>query len=205
MARAHGRTATVPLGEQLEALTRHYHHLQVEHQNAQPGSSQRRRLEERVLDVRARFERLLEEWVPDEELRRDWQRSLDHHGARPDEPAGIAPRVFLARAEVSGTTLEVRRARDAYEVWADGVLSDRLAAARDFTDAEPGLRYRWNDNDYDEVFAASDESLTALVDFLDADDASPPWDEAAELLADGLIDVHFALTPRGRRATSQWR
>jgi hypothetical protein len=30
--------------------------------------------------------------------------------------------------------------------------------------------------------------------------ASAPWEDATELVADGLIDTHFDLTPRGRRA-----
>jgi hypothetical protein len=42
--------------------------------------------------------------------------------------------------------------------------------------------------------------LRALADYAGDEDASPPWDYAAELLSDGLIDVHFDLTPRGRRA-----
>lgn len=63
----------LPLHEELEALARHYHHLQVEHQNAQPESSPRRRLEDKLLRVRERFERVLQEWVPEEELREGWR------------------------------------------------------------------------------------------------------------------------------------
>lgn len=200
MARAHERTGAVPVGEELEALARHYHQLQVEHQNAHPESSVRRRLEDSLLEVRHRFDRSLDEWVPDEEVRGAWRAYLDHHAPRPDEPQVIDPRVFLGRAEVSGTVIEVRRAHDVHEIWADGVLTDRVDADKDFAVTEPGLRYRWNDNDYDEIFAASDEAIAALTDFLDVSDASPPWDHASELLADGLIDVHFDLTPRGGRA-----
>jgi hypothetical protein len=203
VARAHEQTETVPLGEELETLARHYHHLQVEHQNAQPESTFRRRLEDRLLDVRSRFDRLLEEWVPDEETRGAWRQYLDHHGPKPDEPAAIAPRVFLGRNEVSGTTIDVRKARDAHEIWADGVLTDRVEAEKDFADTDPGLRFRWNEQDFAELFAASDEARQALADFLDATDAAPPWEYAQELLADGLIDVHFALTPRGRRVLAR--
>jgi hypothetical protein len=203
VARARERMETVPLGEELEALARHYHHLQVEHQNVRPETSVRRRLEDRVLDARARFDRLLEEWVPDDEVRAAWRRYLDHHGPRPDEPAAIAPRVFLGRSEVSGTTIDVRRADDAHEIWADGVLTDRVEAEKDLAVTEPGLRFRWNDLDFDEVFAASEEARGALAEFLDATDASPPWEHASELLQDGQIDVHFGLTPRGRRAAGR--
>jgi hypothetical protein len=44
------------------------------------------------------------------------------------------------------------------------------------------------------------EELDALADFLGSIDASPPWTHASELLTDGLIEVHFDLPPRGRRA-----
>jgi len=44
--------------------------------------------------------------------------------------------------------------------------------------------------------------LTALDRYRDQSDASPPWEYASELLDDGLIDVHFDLTPRGKRATA---
>lgn len=203
MARSRERTATVPLGEELEVLARHYHHLQVEHQNAQPGSTFRRRLEDRLLDVRSRLDRLLEEWVPDEEVRVAWRRYLEHHGPRPEEPAAIAPRLFLGRSEVSGTTIDVRRGHDAHEIWADGSLADRVEAQKDLSDTEPGLRFRWNDLDFGEVFGASEEARGALADFFDTPDASPPWEYASELLEDGLIDVHFALTPRGRRALAR--
>lgn len=200
MARAYERTARVPVGEELNALARHYHHLQVEHQNARPESSVRRRIEAKLLGVRERFDRVLEEFVPDEELRTRWRAYLDHHAPLPDEPGVIDPRVFFGRSEVSGTVIDVRRSHDAHEIWADGVLTDRVDADKDFAVAEPRLRYRWNDDDFEEIFAASEEGMRLLADFLATSDASPPWDHASELLADGLIDVHFDLTPRGHRA-----
>jgi hypothetical protein len=43
-----------------------------------------------------------------------------------------------------------------------------------------------------------------LAEFLDRGE-SPPWEYASELLAGGLINVHFALTPRGRRALGSVR
>lgn len=49
------------------------------------------------------------------------------------------------------------------------------------------------------MFTASADPRNVLADFLESDEP-PPWDFASELLADGLIDVHFALSPRGRRA-----
>ena len=52
---------------------------------------------------------------------------------------------------------------------------------------------------FSETFTASTKALRELAGYLRGS-GSPPWDSAGELLADGLIDVHFALTPRGRRA-----
>jgi hypothetical protein len=193
------KVAVLPLHEELDALARHYHHLQVEHQNAQPGSSNRRRLEEKLLRVRERLDRVLEEWVPEEQLREAWRAYLDHHGPEPDGPPAIQPVVFRGRSEVTGSIIEIRGSEDELRVEVDGGLIERVAAEKDFSATQPVVRYRLNENEYDEIFAASDEALEALAEFLGRGD-SPPWEHASELLADGLIDVHFALTPRGHRA-----
>jgi hypothetical protein len=189
---------TLPLREELEALARHYHHLQVEHQNASPGSSVRRHLEEKLLQVRERFDRVLDGWVPEEELRQAWREYLDHHVPEPDGPAAIQPVVFRGRSEVTGSIVEIRGRGDDLRLEVDGALIERVTAAKDFAGKAP-VTFRLNDNEFEEVFEASPESLEALAQFLDRGD-SPPWEHASELLADGLVDVHFALTPRGRRA-----
>jgi hypothetical protein len=190
---------TLPLREELEALTRHYHHLQVEHQNAQPESSPRRHLEDKLLRVRERFDRVLEEWVPEEELREAWRGYLDHHGPEPDGPPAIEPVVFRGRSEVTGSIVEIRGLGDDLRVEVDGAFIERVAGEKDFAGTETLARFRMNENDYEEIFAVSEEALQALAEFLERGD-SPPWEHASELLADGLIDVHFALTPRGHRA-----
>ncbi len=196
------KVAVLPLHEELDALARHYHHLQVEHQNAQPESSNRRHLEEKLLRVRERLERVLVEWVPDEELREAWRAYLNHHGPEPDGPPAIEPLVFRGRSEVTGSVVEIRGSGDELREEVDGALIERVAAEKDFSATQPVVRYRLNENEYDEIFAASDEALQALAEFLDRGD-SPPWEHASELLADGLIDVHFALTPRGHRALAR--
>lgn len=190
---------TLPIREELDALARHYHHLQVEHQNAQPESSPRRHLEDKLLRVRERFDRALEEWVPEEELRDAWRAYLDHHGPEPDGPAAIEPVVFRGRSDVTGSIVEIRGRPDDLRVEVDGALVERVEAQKDFAGTETLAHFRLNENDYEEIFAASDEALQALADFLEEGE-SPPWEYASELLADGLIDAHFALTPRGRRA-----
>jgi hypothetical protein len=193
---------TFPLREELEALSRHYHHLQVEHQNASPGSSVRRHLEDKLLRVRERFDRVLEEWVPEEELREAWRTYLDHHGPEPDGPHAIEPVVFRGRSEVTGSIVEIRGSGDELRVEVDGTLVERVAAEEDFASKEPVVTFRLNNQEFAEIFAVSDEAQQALAEFLDRGE-SPPWEHASELLADGLIDVHFALTPRGHRALAR--
>jgi hypothetical protein len=193
---------TLPLREELEALTRHYHHLQVEHQNASPESSVRRHLEDKLLRVRERFDSVLEEWVPEEELRAAWRAYLDHHALEPDGPPAIQPVVFRGRSEVTGSIVEIRGTGDDLLVEVDGALIERVAGEKDFAGTKPIVTFRLNDNEYEEIFDASPEALQALAEFLEAGE-SPPWEHASELLADGLIDVHFALTPRGHRALAR--
>jgi hypothetical protein len=191
----------LPLREQLAALVHHYQHLHNELEREKPESSTRRRLEDKVLDVRGRFDRLLEEWVPDEELREQWREYI--HGRRPvpDEPAAIEPLAFQGVTD-AGSVVQVRGQADEYEVWVDGSLQERIAARKDLSVDKPVLHFRWDGKEIAETFNSSDEAVDALAQYRDDPDASPPWDYASELLADGLIDVHFDLTPRGKRATA---
>jgi hypothetical protein len=195
-----GQLEGLPLRDELDALVHHYLHLQNEHKRAPVHSALRRRIEARLLDVQDRFDRLLEEWVPEEDLRRAWLEHLHSRGPAPDGPPAVRPLVFAGVAEVTGSELEIRGSRgEELEVRIDGALVERLAGERDFAATPPGFRYRLDGIEYAETFSASAEALDALAEFLDDELQPPPWDQARELLADGLIDVHFAVTPRGRR------
>jgi hypothetical protein len=66
-------------------------------------------------------------------------------------------------------------------------------------------RYRLEGVEVRETFGADPSALKALADFYEQEGSHPPWLHAAELLRDGLIDVHFDLTPRGRRALARLR
>jgi hypothetical protein len=190
-----------PRREQLEALVAHYRHLQNEHHRAPVDSAPRRRIEEKLLDVRSRFERVLDEWVPEEELRRAWWEHLHNRAPEPDGPSEIRPLVFAGRSEVTGSIVEIRsKQADVLEVMVDGAPFERADADEDFSVTVPPVKFRLNGNEFVELFSASPEALRALAEFLDMEGATPPWDYAPELLADGLIDTNFALTPRGRRA-----
>jgi hypothetical protein len=59
--------------------------------------------------------------------------------------------------------------------------------------------FRLDGVEFHETFDAKPNALLALRSFR-ASGGRPPWDHASELLADGLIDVNFGLTERGRRA-----
>jgi hypothetical protein len=192
----------LPRREVLQTLARHYHHLQNEHKRAGVESGVRRRIEEQLLEVRERFDRLLEEWVPDTELQQAWREHLHNRVAAPAGPAAIRPLVFRGRSEAAAV-VEVRgKGGDELEVEIDGSVVARIAGEKDFTPVIPTFRWRFDGVEFEELFDVSSEALDALADSL-REDQSPPWEHAAELLADGVIDTHAALTPRGRRALSR--
>ncbi len=153
------------------------------------------------MSVRERFDRLLEEWVPEEELREAWREYIHHRVPEPSGPPPIEPVVFQGRTE-AGSLVEIRGFGDEFQVWVDGSLQERIAAEKDLSVDRPVLHFRWDGHEIEETFSASSDALRALADYLD-EGGSPPWEYASELLADGLIDVHFDLTPRGRRALAR--
>jgi hypothetical protein len=198
-ARRPPEPAPLPLHEELAALVHHYHHLHNDLVHEKPEGSTHRELEDKLLDVRERFDRLLAEWVPDEELREQWREYIHGRRPEPDEPHGIEPLAFQG-VDDAGSVVQVRGQADEYQVWVDGSLQERIAARKDLSVHAPVLHFRWDGREIAETFNASDDALNALAAYRGEQDASPPWEYASELLADGLIDVHFDLTPRGKRA-----
>jgi hypothetical protein len=190
---------TLPLREELETLAHRFRHLHNELEQRNPGSGVRRRIENELLQVRERFDRLLEEWVQDEELRDRWRAYLQAHAPEPDQPAAIDPLVFSGIND-AGSVAEVRRKGDEFLVYVDGGLMERVAADEDFGSRVLGARLHVDGFEFRETFAASPAAVRALADYLGDEGAQPPWEHASELLGEGLIDVHFGLTPRGRRA-----
>jgi hypothetical protein len=190
---------SLPLREELEALAYRYRHLHNELEQRGSGSGVRRRLEDELAQVRERFGRLVEEWVP-EGLRSRWGEYLAGHTEEPAEPGGIDPLVFRGVND-AGSVAEVRRrGPDEFLVVVDGALLERVEADADFRSTVPGTTFRVDGFEFRETITASPEAVRALADYLDDDGAHPPWDYASELLGDGLVDAHFGLTPRGRRA-----
>jgi uncharacterized protein YhaN len=194
--------SSLPLREELLALVHQYQHLHNEIERSNLESSPRRELEHKLRDVRERFDRLLDEWVPDETAREEWREHIHGRRPAPDEPAGIDPLVFQGLTD-AGSIVQVRGETDEYGIWVDGSLQERIAARKDLSVATPNLHFRWDGKEIAETFNASDEALSALADYLDSQDRSPPWEYASELFADGLIEVHFDLAPRGHRALAR--
>jgi hypothetical protein len=190
----------LPRRELLDALARHYHHLQNEHKRAAPESGMRRRIEKRMLDVRERFDRALSEWVLEPELQQAWGEYLHYRASEPAGPPAIRPLLFRGISD-AGSVAEIRgKQGEELEVVIDGSLVERVAALKDLARVDVPARFRLEPHEFVETFSASADALKALEDFLAQEGSPPPWEHAEELLADGLIETHFAVTPRGRRA-----
>jgi hypothetical protein len=197
--RQHPRLVSeLPRQETLQALARHYHHLQNEHKRARPGSSSRRRIEERLLEVRERFERLLDEWVPEQDVREAWQRHLHYREAAPAEPPAIRPLIFSGISDVRTVVTIREHKKDELGVEVDGTLVERIEPDAELARTAPGLHFQLDQTEFEETFNAPPDAVKALADSL-ADGGSPPWGHFADLYGDGLIDVNAGLTPRGRR------
>src|SRR5207244_3849009 len=123
-----------------------------------------------------------------------WREYLQHRRLEPSGPPAIQPVVFRGVSEVSGSVVEIRGEGDELEVNVDGSLVERVAGQKDFAAGIRPVRFALDGTEFVESFGASPEALDALAAFLEGEDSSPPWEYASELLEDGLIDVHFALT-----------
>jgi hypothetical protein len=144
---------------------------------------------------------VLAEWVPEEELREQWQQHLHYRAPEPAGPPGIRPLVFRGVSE-AGSVVEVRDRGEEFGVEVDGALVERVSDEGFGLEVGPTSRFYLDRVAFDETFDASEEALHALEDFTGAG-GPPPWEHAAELLGDGLIETHLALTARGRRALAR--
>ncbi len=188
---------------ELDLLVHEAAHVHNEHKRA-TADSVRRKLGARLLELEARFERMLAEGVPDEALRHAWREHLHARGPAPSEPRPLPIVLFSGRSD-AGSQVLVRLAKDgALRIEVDGALVDRT------TDSASALRLRegagaWlfrieGLGDFRETFASSSEAMAALRTWADHPRGAPPWTEMRELAADGLVDRNFSLTSRGRRA-----
>lgn len=186
--------------EELEVLVHGFHHLREEHQRARAESRVRRHMEAQLQELELRFDELLDEWVPDEELRAEWRAHLHGDLPEPSQPAWTRPLVFRGRAE-SGPVLEIRRrANGDCDVEVDGQVVERLKGEWELRGEDAPATFTVGGLVFPEAFGASEPALAALAEFVPEREPRPPWRFAAELAADGLVDRDFGLTQRGHRA-----
>ncbi len=189
--------------DELEAIAGEYRHLLEEHRRAHAEGRVRRHQEARLQELELRFERLLDEWAPGAELRGAWQAHLHDGAPAPAQPAPERPLVFRGIAE-TGSLVEIRERADGdYEVAVDGTVVERVEAELDFSGKQTPHAFPLGGLVFRETFSVSAPALEALADFVAGRAQPPPWPFAPDLRADGLIDSHFALTPRGHRALAQ--
>lgn len=185
--------------DELEAIVSEFRHVLEEHRRAHVESAARRRFERRLQELDDELERLLLEWVRDEPTRRAWREHLHHDAPEPDEPVARRRLVFRGRSD-AGSVVEVREGNGDYDVLIDGCLAGRLAPGRGIGGRRVPHTLVFEDLDFREIFAAPAPAREALRAFVAGEERRPPWRYAAELASDGLVDRHFALTPRGSRA-----
>lgn len=193
-----------PSHDELEGIARQYRHLKSEHRRARAEGSGRRHLAARLAEVERRFERLLAEWVEEEGERERWRRHFHGGGpglAQPGVPGSAL--VFKGRSE-SGSALAIReRAGGDHDIEADGKLTRRISGRLRARGRAPEFTFREGDVEFREIFESPRPALEALRAFVAEPVGEPPWQHASQLFGDGLIDRHFALTDRGRRALAR--
>jgi hypothetical protein len=189
-----------PIGHrELDLLVGEIRHVQSEHARAS-SESVRRRLHARLLDLEERFERALKESVPDEDIRHAWRSHLQRGTPAPDKPLPVPMLLFQGRSE-AGSEVVVRAPQNGeLPVEVDGALVHRVVALDLRHDRGAWVFHLANVGDFRETFTAPGEAIEALRAWVDRPRGEPPWEHVRELAADGLVDRHFALTPRGRRA-----
>jgi hypothetical protein len=184
--------------ELLAELGHQYRHFQQEHEREGTRSATRHTLDIKMQRLAERFMRLLSRWVQDEELRVAWNVYFYEGGSSPSEPKIASPPAFKGIAE-SGSSIEVRASDDGgYDVVVDGTVESH----EDFPwhlDSHVIEPIQIGQHVCRETGEASPEALRALAAFLVTPEAEPPWRWLRTLFEDGLVDVNFSLTSRGRR------
>ncbi|MFT3767702.1 MAG: hypothetical protein QM820_19790 [Minicystis sp.] len=188
-----------PSRDDLLLIAHEHNHVHIDLQRA-TAESVRRKLEARMLEIEARFERELSETITDEALRKAWRDHLHRRGPAPGEPPQVSPLLFRGKSEV-GSEAVVREGPDGeLQIAVDGAVIDRrrrLDLAADPTGAELRAGTR---SPFRESFDLPPEALDALRAWVERPRSEPPWPWLRALAAEGLVDGHFALTDRGRRA-----
>ena len=199
-------TTGIGAREELEATVAEYHHVRSEHRRAGEEGSVRRHLHARLARLEVHFERLLEESVADEAAREAWRRRLHGGSPAPAEPPPPEPALLFKGRSAAGSVAEIRQRADGdFDVIVYGMRLERVAAAKDLAEGEIPLTFRIDHQEFREIFEAPARAVAVARAYFSDPSGEPPWQHAAALAADGLIDGTFALTPRGRRALAARR
>ena len=184
---------------ELDLIVHEFLHVHNEHARAS-ADSVRRKLRARVLELRERFERELTASVQDEPLREAWREHMNQRAPAPAEPPPVPLILFRGRSEAGSEVIVYEAQAGGLRVEVDGTLVHRVVRL-DLRHQEGAWVFHRDDlGDFRETLVASAEGLEALRAWVDDPTGEPPWQHLRELAADGLVDRHFALTSRGRRA-----
>jgi len=189
------RTESPASHSQLEELVHQYHHLRNDHHQTS-SEAVRRRLLARLRELGSRFEQLISHLIPDAAERQAWRQRLFHAAPAPgSQSRAVYPAlVFRGRSEL-GSTAEVREHPEGnYRVHIDGALIERTAWDL------AGPPFIIGRMEYRELFEVSGAALQALRLYISDPRGAPPWEYSRELIEEHLVDLNFALLPRGRRA-----
>jgi hypothetical protein len=200
--RPHPRLDAQPGAERafLARLISEYRRERAEHGQLPPREDrQSRHLEQRMAAAETTFEHLLSEWTTEGDERDAWRAAFHGHAPSPQGIEAPTSRLVFRGRTAEGVELEACQRDDArYELRLDGKLAERLVDPLRLTvDADGWTQIA--DVCAQETFDAPHDARLALATWTRRG-GSPPWQHAFPLLADGLIDERFALTPRGRRA-----
>lgn len=183
--------------DQLQEIAADFRHLRGEYRHEGEQGSWRRDLGARLDELEQQFETLLSKWIPDEETRKAWHRHFHDGGPAPADDLERMPPVFVGRSEIGSQIAICSSADGDYDLIIDADKVGRAPATllEDYQAAHIHLV----DQDWVEITQSPEPALKALRQYMAAPSGEPPWQWARTLFSDGLIDVNFALTPRGRR------
>lgn len=190
------------LGKQLERIVREVHRLRNQGKQEGPTEdSNRRHLGHELETLEDRFEILLTR-IDDDDLRERWRAHLHNRAPRPDqhELPLIPPLLFKGRAEDGATVVAVEKPDGMVEIRVDGAVARRSMRGVELIHERGALpKLALEGRHVTEVFDAPEAALDALLDFTSGERREPPWEHLRPLLEEGLVDMTFGLTERGRR------
>jgi hypothetical protein len=187
----------------LAHLVGEYRRMHGEHGHLEAGAPRpRRHLETEMAALAAAFERLLGEWIRSGEDQDEWRAALHSHAAIPGGITVPASRLIFRGRTAQSVDVDVReRADGEIEIDLDGKPSERLVDRLHLSvDADGWAQIA--DVHARETFDLPIPAERELRRWMRRG-GTPPWEYAPSLLAEGIVDDHFAITPRGRRAAER--